>query len=124
MSATPFITPGAVIGKTICISGDIRSEEPLTIEGRVEGTIQIEKNLLTIAEGADVRAHINGSNVEVRGRVEGQVDASHTVYVRKEAEFIGDIHAASLVIEDGCYIKGNIDLTRQPARGEVETLVA
>lgn len=123
MSAIPFTSQSAVIGKTIFISGDIRSEEPLTIEGNIDGTIQIGDHLLTIAEGASVRARITGNNVDVRGRVEGQVEAAETVYIRKEAEFIGDIHAASLVIEDGSYIKGNIDLTR-PVREEIEPLVA
>jgi cytoskeletal protein CcmA (bactofilin family) len=60
-----------------------------------------------------VRAHINARNIEVQGRVEGQVEAAETVYIREDAEFIGDIHASSLVIEEGGYIKGNIDLTRR-----------
>lgn len=112
VTASALASPsGGVIGKTIVIKGDIHSQEPLTIEGQVEGTIEIGNHLLTIASGANVRAHIAGSNVEVRGRVEGRVEAVQTVFIRKNAEFIGDIQALSLVIEDGSYMKGNIDLT-------------
>src|SRR5215470_6685607 len=108
----PASAVNAVIGKSIVIKGDIQSGEMLTIQGKVEGTIEIGEHLLTIASGADVRAHINGRNIEVQGRVEGQVEATETVYIREDAEFIGDIRASSLVIEEGGYIKGNIDLTR------------
>lgn len=113
--ATPAAIPAAVIGKTLVIKGDIHSQEPLTIEGQVDGTIEIDDHLLTIASGATVRAHVTGFNVELRGRVEGQVEAAATLSIRKDAEFIGDIRACSLVIEDGSYIKGNIELSRPPA---------
>jgi cytoskeletal protein CcmA (bactofilin family) len=107
--------PTAIIGKTLVIKGDIHSQEPLTIEGQVDGTIEIDDHLLTIASGATVRDHVTGYNVELRGRVEGQVEAAATLSIRKDAEFIGDIRASSLVIEDGSYIKGNIELSRPPA---------
>jgi cytoskeletal protein CcmA (bactofilin family) len=106
--------PTAVIGKSVVIKGDIQSQEPLTIEGQVEGKIESGNHLLTVAAGAIVRANILGSNVEVRGRVEGEVEAEERVCIRKDAEFVGDIHASTLVIEEGAYIKGNIELTREP----------
>jgi cytoskeletal protein CcmA (bactofilin family) len=111
--SNPASPASAVIGKSIVIKGDIHSRETLIIQGQVEGTIEIGEHLLTVASGADVRAHINARNIEVQGRVEGQVEAAETVYIREDAEFIGDIHASSLVIEEGGYIKGNIDLTRR-----------
>jgi cytoskeletal protein CcmA (bactofilin family) len=120
-TASAFGNPTAVIGKTIVIKGDIHSREPLTIEGQVDGRIEMDEHLLTIAAGATVRAEISGHEIVVRGRVEGQVQATATVYVHKDAEFIGDIYATSLVIEDGCYIKGNIDLTRRPAESFFES---
>lgn len=107
-----FEQSGAVTGKTVVIKGDIQSAEPLTIQGRVEGTIQIGEHLLTIATGGDVKAQITARGVDVQGRVEGEVTAAETVHIRAGAEFIGDIHATSLIVEEGGYIKGNIDLTR------------
>src|SRR5690349_8731153 len=99
----------AIVGPTVVIKGDIQSREALTIEGQVEGTIEISGHLLTVAPGGTVRAHINAHDLEVLGRVEGQVVAVDKVHIRKDAEFIGDLRAASLVIEEGGYIKGNID---------------
>jgi cytoskeletal protein CcmA (bactofilin family) len=118
MSATApaFSIPtsaASVIGKTTVIKGEIQSQEPLTIQGQVEGRIEIGEHLLTVAPGADVRAGILARNLEVQGRVEGKVEVAETVYIREDAEFIGEIHASSLVIEEGGYIKGSIDLTRQ-----------
>jgi cytoskeletal protein CcmA (bactofilin family) len=124
-TASAFASPNAVIGKTVVIKGDIRSREPLTIEGQVDGRIEMNEHLLTVAAGATVRAHISGHDVEVRGRVEGQVEATATVYIRKDAEFIGDIYASNLIVEDGSYIKGNIDLTRGgPFESSFETAEA
>jgi cytoskeletal protein CcmA (bactofilin family) len=114
-SAPSFTSPTAVIGKTIVIKGDIHSEEPLTIQGRVEGLIEIGEHLLTVARGGDVKAQITARSVGVQGHVEGQVLAAETVHIHAGAEFVGDIYAASLIVEEGGYIKGNIDLTRKPA---------
>jgi len=111
--ANPASATSAVIGKTVVIKGEVQSREPLTIYGQVAGTIEVGEHLLTIASGADVRARINVCNLDVRGRVEGQVGATGTVTIRNNAEFIGDIHASSLVVEEGGCIKGNIDLTNQ-----------
>ena len=110
-----FADGGAVIGKTVVIKGDIQSKEPLTVQGRVEGTIEIEEHVLSVAPGGDVKAHINARIVEVQGRIEGEVHASEKVHIRAGAEFIGDIYAASLIVEEGGYIKGKIDLTHKPA---------
>ena len=109
-----FADAGAMIWKTIMVKGDIHSAEPLTIEGRVEGTIEIGSNLLTVAPGGDVKAHVTARNVEVHGSVEGEIQAADTVYIRAGAEVVGDIYAATLIVEEGGYIKGNIDLTRKP----------
>lgn len=125
MSATSVSSsPMAVIGKSVVIKGNIHSQEPLAIEGQVEGNIEIGDHLLTVATGANVRAHISGRNVEVLGRVEGEVEAQERVYIRKDAEFVGDIQAGSLVIEEGAYVKGKVELTREPGGAWPERLNA
>jgi cytoskeletal protein CcmA (bactofilin family) len=118
--ANPTSAVSAVVGKTTLIKGDIHSQEPLTIQGQVEGRIEIGEHLLIVAYGADVRAGINARNLEVQGRLQGQVKVAETVYIRKDAEFIGDIHASSLVVEEGGYIKGSVDLMRHSADAPVE----
>ncbi len=108
----------AVIGPSVVIKGQIQSREDLTIEGTVEGTIEMPEHRLTVdRQVASVQAGINARVVEVFGSLEGKVEAVEKVYIRKGASFVGDIHSAGIVIEDGGYIKGNIDLTRQPSDG-------
>jgi cytoskeletal protein CcmA (bactofilin family) len=123
-AAAVFGGPTAVIGKSVVIKGEIQSQEPLTIEGQVEGKIEIGDHLLTVAAGASVRAQIVGRSIEVHGRVEGQLEAEQTVYIRKDAEFVGDIHACSLVIEEGAYIKGQVELAREAAEPRHERVNA
>jgi cytoskeletal protein CcmA (bactofilin family) len=119
MSAAPSfaVQPAAkaVLGKSVVFKGQIESREDLVIEGEVEGTIEMVEHRLTIAAGGDVKANVIAREIEVLGSVEGRVEAVDKVYIRKGARFIGDVHSAGIVIEDGGFIKGNIDLSRQPS---------
>jgi len=118
MSAAPFVVPPpaakAVLGKSVVFKGQIHSREDLIIEGQVEGSIEMSEHRLTIAPNGDVRANVIAREIEVLGSIEGKAEAVDKVYIRKGAKFIGDVHSAGIVIEDGGYIKGNIDLSRTP----------
>src|ERR1700720_863160 len=118
MSAAPFVVPPpaakAVLGKSVVFKGQIQSREDLIIEGEVEGSIEMSEHRLTIAPNGDVRANVIAREIEVLGSIEGKAEAVDKVYIRKGAKFIGDVHSAGIVIEDGGYIKGNIDLSRIP----------
>jgi cytoskeletal protein CcmA (bactofilin family) len=107
--------PKAVLGKSVVFKGQIESREDLVIEGEVEGTIEMVEHRLTIAPGGDVKANIIAREIEVLGTIQGKMEAMEKVYIRKGARFIGDVHSAGIVIEDGGFIKGNIDLSRPPA---------
>jgi len=120
----------AVLGKSVVFKGQIQSREDLIIEGEVEGTIDMMEHRLTIAADGDVHANVNAREIEVIGSIEGTAEAADKVYIRKGAKFVGDIHSAGIVIEDGGYIKGNIDLSRksadtlaEPAQGETRPYV-
>ena len=115
-AATAFQPPAvkAILGKSVVFKGQIESREDLTIEGEVEGTIEMIGHRLTIAANGEVKANVMAREVEVLGSIEGKVEAVDKVYIRKGARFIGDVHSAGIVIEDGGFIKGNIDLSRQP----------
>ena len=103
----------AIIGPSVVVKGQIQSREDLTIEGKVEGTIEMSEHRLTVDAKGHVQAGVNARIVEVQGSIEGKVEAIDKVYIRKGASFVGDIHSAGIVIEDGGYIKGNIDLTQK-----------
>jgi hypothetical protein len=70
---------------------------------------------LTIGTGGNVRANEKALDIELFGSMQGSIEAVNKVYIRKGAKFVGDIHCAGIVIEDGAYIKAGIDLSRQPA---------
>jgi cytoskeletal protein CcmA (bactofilin family) len=116
-STASFQSPvaNATIGPNVVIKGEIISREDLTIQGEVEGTIEIGDNRLTIALDGKVCADVTARELEVRGSMEGTIRASEKVYVRNSANVVGDIYAASIIVEDGAYIKGGIDLTKPVA---------
>jgi cytoskeletal protein CcmA (bactofilin family) len=103
----------AVLGKSVVFKGQIQSREDLIIEGEVEGTIEMIEHRLTIAAEGDVRANVMAREIEVLGSLEGKAEAMEKVFIRRGAKFIGDVHSAGIVIEDGGYIKGNIDLSQK-----------
>jgi len=103
----------AIVGKGVLVKGQIYSGEPLTIEGEVEGSINMPEHRLTIAGNAKVRANIKAREIEVNGAFDGQAEVEEKTYIRNGAQFTGEIHSGSLVIEDGGYIKGSVDLARK-----------
>ena len=105
-----------MLGNKVIVAGHIRSQEDLTIEGEVEGTIEMMEHRLIIAANGNVRADVKAREIEVLGSIQGKLEAVEKVYIRKTAQLIGDIHSAGIIIEDGGYIKGSIELSRQPAR--------
>jgi cytoskeletal protein CcmA (bactofilin family) len=105
----------AMLGQNVKVEGHIRSREDLTIEGEMEGTIDMAEHCLTIAASGKVRANVKVREIEVLGSIEGKIEAVDKVYIRKSARLVGEIHSASIIIEDGGYIKGSIELSRQPA---------
>jgi cytoskeletal protein CcmA (bactofilin family) len=113
----------AVLGKSVVFQGQIQSREDLLIEGEVEGTIEMMGHRLTIAVVGDVRANVRAREIEIFGSLEGKAEASDKVYIRKGANFVGDIHSAGIVIEDGGYIKGNIDLYHQLSESQMESVI-
>jgi cytoskeletal protein CcmA (bactofilin family) len=110
----------AVLGKSVIVKGQIVSREDLTIDGEVEGTVELQEHRLTVGPNGKVRASIKAREVVVLGMVQGNIETSDKIDIRKEAKLVGDIKTARIVIEDGAYFKGNIDITRsEPARPTV-----
>ena len=103
----------AVLGKDVTVTGEIRSHEPLIIEGEVEGTIDVAGHLLTIAPNGKVRASVKAKEIDVLGSLQGNVEGADKIYIRNGARFVGDIHARGIVIEDGGFIRGKVDLSRK-----------
>ena len=102
----------AMIGENVFITGQIFAKEDLIIDGQIDGTVELLENKLTIGKNGKVKAHIKAREVTVMGAVQGNVDATDKIELRREAHLVGDIRAARIAIEDGAMFKGSIDITR------------
>jgi len=102
----------ATIGKAVKINGQIFSKEDLYVDGDVEGTIDAREHKLTVGPNGRVHAGIQAREVVVLGTVQGNVDAHDRFDIRKDAKLVGDIQAARIVIEEGAYFKGSIDIVK------------
>ena len=102
----------AVIGKSVMIKGQILSREDLTVDGEVEGSIELQENRLTIGPHGKVHAGVKAREIVVLGTINGNVEATEKIDIRKDAKLVGDIKTSRIVIEDGAYFKGSIDIIR------------
>jgi|SRR5580704_8152418 cytoskeletal protein CcmA (bactofilin family) len=103
----------AVLAKSVTVTGEIYCDEPLIIEGEVNGTIDVTGRLLTIAPDGNVGASVKAGGIDVLGSLQGTVEEAEKIYIRNGARFVGDIHARCIVIEDGGLVRGKVDLLRQ-----------
>jgi cytoskeletal protein CcmA (bactofilin family) len=106
----------AVIGKSVMIKGQIVSREDLTIDGDVEGTVELHEHRLTVGPHGKVTAGVKAREIVVLGTIEGNVDVTDRIDIRKDARLVGDIKTARIVIEDGAFFKGSIDIQRPDVR--------
>jgi cytoskeletal protein CcmA (bactofilin family) len=100
-----------ILGKTMRIVGEIVSEEELYIDCEVEGTLDL-RNHLTIGPNSQIIANVKATEVVVFGSVRGNVEALNRISLRAGATMIGDIKTAGIIIDDGAYFKGGIDISR------------
>lgn len=109
----------ATIGKSLVIKGEVSGSEALYIDGRVEGSINLPGNRVTVGRNGVVSANIMAREIVVLGKVRGNVQASDRVDIRNEGSLTGDVIAQRISIEDGAFFKGGIDI-RKPgtAKGE------
>jgi cytoskeletal protein CcmA (bactofilin family) len=106
----------AHIGKSVVIKGELSGSEDLYVDGTVEGTIQLQRNNLVIGPNGHVHAEVNAKGVTVEGKVEGNIRASDRVELRKSAMIVGDIVTQRIVIEDGAYFKGKVEIQKESAQ--------
>jgi cytoskeletal protein CcmA (bactofilin family) len=103
----------AHIGKSVVIKGELSGSEDLYLDGEVEGTIELQKNALTVGPNGRIRAHVNARDVIIHGKVDGNIRASDKVELKRTAVLVGDIQTQRITIEDGAYFKGAIDIQRE-----------
>lgn len=100
----------ATIGRSISIKGDVTGDEDLVIQGRVEGSVDLQQHAVTIGPEGEVKASVIGRIVTVEGRVEGDIQGDEQVILRSSAQVQGDITAPRVVLEDGARFRGGVDM--------------
>jgi len=113
----------ATIGKGLTIKGEINGSESLYIDGKVEGSVNLPGNRVTVGRNGQVAASITAREIVVLGKVRGNVTATDRVDIRAEGSLSGDVAAARISIEDGAFFKGGIDI-RKPEQGKQQAPVA
>jgi cytoskeletal protein CcmA (bactofilin family) len=109
---SPDVRGPAIIGKSVMIKGQIYSREDLTIDGEVDGSVELQEHRLTVGPHGKLQAGVKAREIVVLGTIHGNVEASDKIDIRKDAKLVGDIKTARIVIEDGAYFKGSIDIAR------------
>jgi cytoskeletal protein CcmA (bactofilin family) len=102
----------ARIGKTVVIRGEVKGNEDLIVDGRVEGTVSLLENRLTIGPNANIAADLTAKDVLILGQVQGNIVASGRVELRAGCQVVGDIRALRLAVEDNAVFRGKVDLTQ------------
>ncbi len=110
------------IGKSVVIKGELSGSEDLTIEGQVEGKIELRQNVLTIGPNGKIKAQVFAKSVIVLGEVVGNVSASEKVDIRDNGSVDGDLVSPRVAIAEGAHFRGSIDMQRQgQGAGQLKT---
>ena len=101
------------IGKSVVIKGELSGSEDLTIEGQVEGKIELRQNVLTIGPNGKIKAQVFAKSIVILGEVTGNVTATEKVDIRDNGSVDGDIAAPRVAIAEGAHFRGSIDMQKQ-----------
>ena len=114
------------IGKSIVIKGELNGSEDLTIEGQVEGTIQLSDHVLTIGPNGRIKAQVFAKAVIVLGEVNGNVTATDKVAIRDNGSVDGDISSPRVAIAEGAHFRGSVDMQRKgtPAKADIKPVAS
>jgi cytoskeletal protein CcmA (bactofilin family) len=105
----------STIGKSLLIKGQITGSGSVNIEGKVEGSIELPEDRVTVGRNGRVSANIAAQNIVVLGEVLGSCTASDHLHIRSEGSLYGDVIVSRISVEDGAYLTGSVDIRREAA---------
>jgi len=108
----------ARLGASLHIKGEITGNEDLQIDGSVEGLVQLEDRRLVVGASARVTADIIAREILVYGNVKGNLRARDRIEIKKDGSVVGDLTTARIMIEDGAYFKGSIEIDKAGDAGD------
>lgn len=100
------------LGSNLHVKGEISGNEDMYVDGTVEGLVQLDERNLTVGTTGKLTADITAGQVVVRGNVKGNVRAKDRIEIKKDGSVTGDLTTAQIMIEDGAYFKGSIEIER------------
>lgn len=106
----------AHIGKSVVIKGELSGSEDLYVDGHVEGSIELRNHSLTVGPNGHVKANVSAKGVVIQGKVDGTVNASDRVDLRRSAVVTGDVITQRISIEEGAFLKGKIDIQKESGK--------
>ena len=98
----------AWVGKTLLFRGDLIGLEDMIVDGRVEGTIELRDNALTVGPDAHIQADITAKSVTVHGTVVGSITATQTIFIGETGRVDGNLTSRRLAMAEGAVIKGHV----------------
>ena len=101
------------VGKSVVIKGELNGSEDLTIEGQVEGKIELKEHVLTIGSNGKIQAEVFAKALIVLGEVNGNIAASEKVDIRDGGSVDGDIVSPRIAIAEGAHFRGSVDMQRK-----------
>ena len=114
-SSVSAVGAQSMIGKSLFIKGEITGSESVHIEGKVEGSIALPGDRVTVGRDGRVSANIAAQDIVVLGEVLGSCNASDHLNVRRDGSLCGDVVVARISVEEGAYLTGSIDIRRESA---------
>ncbi len=118
------VTSLAVIGRGMIIRGHIKSREGLYVDGEVDGTLELPECRLTVGPHGKVQADCTAREVEALGSIRGDLQVTKRITIRKGARMIGDLRTPAIVIEEGAYFKGKIEIVSSAEEAEAAVSVS
>lgn len=100
----------SIIGASMFVKGEMTGDEDLVVQGRIEGSISLKKNLVNIGKDGRVNATVNAQTIKVEGTVEGELCGREQIVVTRTGSVRGNLVAPRVTLEDGCRFKGSIDM--------------
>ncbi len=108
----------AHIGKSVVVRGELSGSEDLYVDGEVEGSIELHDHSLVVGPNGRIRANVHANDITIHGKVDGNLHGTERVELKKSAVLVGDIKTQRIVIEEGAYFKGGIDIQKDSAKAE------
>lgn len=103
---------GTAIGRGVTIIGDVVSQEDLFIDGDIKGNVEVQNSRCTVGPNGKAKSNLKAREVIIQGQVQGDVEATQKITIRKEGSLVGNIKTTGIIIEDDAYFKGSIDIVR------------